>query len=306
MSARFEPIVFRPLPRPLKPFPQETEASFLDRLAAANAMPVRRLQQPSLWLTSRLDPTDQLSVLSGQPRTSIQHAIPRWEKQAWNLPQGPFAATIRWACRRCVARRTGNPDQGVMVWMSKHHEQVCVPHRLWIGRAVESPATQFDLADLPEIVAAQQRHYRLLRRHGPHVLNPCYAQISLFWHVLIQHGYRISDRSRRLVRLQPRPARSVRPWDPKRYAAVYPEIVTTMALYASPYWRRLAMSTNEEDFRAFHAEFTRRLPNESPLRTTAKPWFIQQLRTIAHTIQDAAGNPGGGNTTNRSEPVPSG
>ncbi|MFF6983399.1 hypothetical protein ACFZAV_38270 [Streptomyces sp. NPDC008343] len=288
MSARFEPIVFRPLPRPLKPFPQETEASFLDRLAAANAMPVRRLQQPSLWLTSRLDPTDQLSVLSGQPRTSIQHAIPRWEKQAWNLPQGPFAATIRWACRRCVARRTGNPDQGVMVWMSKHHDQVCVPHRLWIGRAVESPTTQFDLADLPEIVAAQQRHYRLLRRHGPHVLNPCYAQCSLFWHVLMQHGYRISERSRRLVRLQPRPARSVRPWDPKRYAAVYPEIVTTMALYASPHWRRLAMSTDEEDFRAFHAEFTRRLPNESSLRTTAKPWFIQQLRVIAHSIQAAA------------------
>ncbi|MFJ3926498.1 hypothetical protein [Streptomyces sp. NPDC090022] len=296
MSARFEPIVFRPLPRPLKPFPQETEASFLNRLAAANAMPVRRLQQPSLWLTSRLDPTDQLSVLSGQPRTSIQHAIPRWEKQAWNLPQGPFAATIRWACRRCVARRTGNPDQGVMVWMSKHHDQVCVPHRLWIGRAVESPATQFDLADLPEIVAAQQRHYRLLRRHGPHVLNPCYAQCSLFWHVLMQHGYRISDRSRRLVRLQPRPARSVRPWDPKRYAAVYPEIVTTMALYASPHWRRLATSTNEEDFQAFHAEFTRQLPNESPLRTTAKPWFIQQLRTIAHTIQEAAGQSASGNT----------
>ncbi|MET9965059.1 hypothetical protein ABZZ80_03790 [Streptomyces sp. NPDC006356] len=58
--------------------------------------------------------------------------------------------------------------------------------------------------------------------------------------------------------------------------------------------------------RAFHAEFTRKLPNESSLRTTAKPWFIHQLRVIAHTIQDAAGHPAGGNTTNGSEPVASG
>ncbi|MFF6786649.1 hypothetical protein [Streptomyces sp. NPDC012510] len=61
-----------------------------------------------------------------------------------------------------------------------------------------------------------------------------------------------------------------------------------MVLYASPHWRCLAMSSDEEEFRAFHSEFTRRLPNESPLRTTPKPWFIQQLRTIAHAIQDAA------------------
>lgn len=287
----FEAVVFRPLPRPLKPFPQETEASFLDRLATANAMPVQRLQRPSHWLDSRLDPVDRLSVLSGQPRTSIQYAIPRWERQAWNIPQGPFAATPRWACRRCVARRTGAPGQGVMVWMSKHHDQVCIPHRLWIGRAVEAPANQFDLADLPEIVAAQRRHYRLLRRYGPDVINACYEQTSRFWTKLLQHGYRISDLTQRLARLQPRAARSVRPWDPKRYAAIYPEIVKAMVFYAAPHWRSLALSGAEEDFRAFHSEFIRRLPNESSLRTTAKPWFIHQLRWIADTIEAAAGLP---------------
>ncbi|MCZ7459475.1 hypothetical protein [Streptomyces sp. WMMC940] len=296
MSARFEPVVFRPLPRPLKPFPQETEASFLARLAAANAMPIQRIQRPSHWLASRLDPIGQLSVLSGQTRTAIEYAIPRWEPQAWNVPKGSFEATPRWACRRCVARRTGNQDQGVMIWMSKHHDQVCLPHRLWIGRAVEAPAYQFDLADLPEIVAAQRRHYRLLRRYGPHVLNTCYEQSSRFWHTLLRHGYRISERSHRLARLQPRPERSVRPWDPKRYAAVYPEIVKTMVLYAAPHWRSLAMSSSEDDFRAFHAEFTRRLPNERPLRTAAKPWFVHQLRVIADTIQEAAEHPADGRT----------
>lgn len=288
MNRPFEAVVFRPLPRPLKPFPQETEASFLDRLATANAMPVQRLQRPSHWLESRLDPVGRLSVLSGQPRTSIQYAIPRWERQAWNIPQGPFAVTPRWACRRCVARRTGSTGQGVMVWMSRHHDQVCISHRLWIGRAVEAPANQLDLADLPEIVAAQKRHYRLLRRYGPDVVNVCYEQTSRFWSTVMQHGYRISDLTQRLVRLQPRPARTVRPWDPKRYAAIYPEIVKAMVFYAAPRWRGLALSGVDEQFWAFHAEFVRRLPNESSLRTTAKPWFIHQLRMIAHTIQDAA------------------
>ncbi|MET8413583.1 hypothetical protein ABZV34_37070 [Streptomyces sp. NPDC005195] len=54
--------------------------------------------------------------------------------------------------------------------------------------------------------------------------------------------------------------------------------------------------------------FTRRLPNESSLRTTAKPWFIQQLRTIAHAIQDAAEQNvlAGDDAANNSEPLGSG
>ncbi|WP_405606578.1 hypothetical protein [Streptomyces sp. NBC_00076] len=64
--------------------------------------------------------------------------------------------------------------------MSKHHDQVCIPHRLWIGQAVEAPANQFDLADLSEIVAAQKHHYRPLRRYCPDVINACSGQTSSF------------------------------------------------------------------------------------------------------------------------------
>ncbi|MER5218656.1 hypothetical protein ABT063_51450 [Streptomyces sp. NPDC002838] len=70
-----------------------------------------------------------------------------------------------------------------------------------------------------------------------------------------------------------------------------------MVFYAAPHWRGLALSGADEEFRAFRAEFIRRLPNESSLRTTAKPWFIHQLRVIADTIETAAalgnGNPKG-------------
>ncbi|MFE7973774.1 hypothetical protein [Streptomyces shenzhenensis] len=283
MSARFEPVVVRPLPRPLKPFPQETESSFLSRLAAANAMPVQRLQQPSHWLTSRLDPIDQLSILSGQPRTTIQYAIPRWENKSWKVSNGPLALTPGWACRRCVARRTGNPQQEVMVWMSKHHDQVCIPHRLWIGRAVDSTAGQYDLADLPEVVQAQRRHYRLLRRYGPAVIAACYERCSTFWHSLFQRGYRLSDRAERLRRMSPHD-RQVRPWQPQRYAAVYPEIVEAMSLYASSHWRSLALG-EEEQTRLFKAEFHRRLPQERSLRTTARHWFLTEMIMTAWRIE---------------------
>ncbi|MET9077745.1 hypothetical protein ABZX95_37660 [Streptomyces sp. NPDC004232] len=75
-----------------------------------------------------------------------------------------------------------------------------------------------------------------------------------------------------------------------------------MTLYASPRWRRLAMSSDEEDFWPFHTEFTRRLPNENPLRTRAKPWFIHQLRVIAHTIHDAAEHATGGSMAHGTAP----
>ncbi|MFD9421408.1 MULTISPECIES: hypothetical protein [unclassified Streptomyces] len=61
-----------------------------------------------------------------------------------------------------------------------------------------------------------------------------------------------------------------------------------MVFYAAPHRRGLALSGADEDFRAFHAEFIRRLANESSLRTTAKPWFLHQLRVIAHTIEAVA------------------
>lgn len=89
------------------------------------------------------------------------------------------------------------------------------------------------------------------------MINVCYEQTSRFWTTLLQPGYRISDLTQRLARLQPRTGAA---------------------------WR---FSGADEDFRAFHAEFIRRLPNESSLRTTAKPWFVHQLRMIAHTIEAA-------------------
>lgn len=78
-----------------------------------------------------------------------------------------------------------------------------------------------------------------------------------------------------------------RPFGPRRYVAVYPEIVETISLYASPHWRRLALADDEAAFRQFKAGFNRRLPQERALRTTARAWFLTELKRTAMRI-DAA------------------
>ncbi|WP_200309410.1 hypothetical protein [Streptomyces adelaidensis] len=273
----------RPLPLPVKPFPRETEDSYLWRLSQTNKIPLQRLTSPSHWLLSQRDYVSRLSIVSGQPRASLLKAIPHLGKNKGD--PGRPRQRGGYACRHCVARRTGSTHHSVWTWTSCH-DQVCIPHRLWIGRAVDDPARQLDLTEFPEIVEAQRRHYRLLRRQGHLVMDSCYQYGSDFWHSLFQRGYRLSDRAERLRQLSP-VTREVRPFDPRRYVAVYPEIVEAISLFASPYWRSLALTDNETKFKEFRAEFNRRLPQERALRTTARAWFLTELKRTAMRIEAA-------------------
>ncbi|MEU8626605.1 hypothetical protein [Streptomyces sp. NPDC048669] len=118
------------------------------------------------------------------------------------------------------------------------------------------------------------------------VMDSCYQYGSDFWHSLFQRGYRLSDRAERLRQLSP-VTREVRPFDPRRYVAVYPEIVEAISLFASPYWRSLALTDNETKFKEFRAEFNRRLPQERALRTTARAWFLTELKRTAMRVEAA-------------------
>jgi hypothetical protein len=123
MSGVFRPALIRPLPITLPPFPGECESSYWGRLAKVNRVSLIRLRSPSRWLTSRLTSLDALSILSGQHRQSLLEAIP-------DLPVGdgsgrlveplmPDDLNARWACRRCVASRTGALFPA-RVWVSVH------------------------------------------------------------------------------------------------------------------------------------------------------------------------------------------
>jgi RNAse (barnase) inhibitor barstar len=238
---------------------------------------------PSSWLLSQQDYVSRLSIVSGQSRDSFVKAIPHLGKTQKGQSGRP-RQHASYACRRCVAQRAGVPDHSVWTWGSRH-DQVCIPHRLWIGRAVDSPSRQFDLTEFPDVVEAQRRH-RLLRRHGNLLLDACYQYGSAFWHSMFQRGYRLSDRAERFRQMSPVNGR-VRPFDPRRYVAVYPEIVETISLYASPHWRKVALA-DDEKFERFKAEFNRRLPQERTLRNTTRDWFLTELRQIAVRVEAVA------------------
>jgi hypothetical protein len=70
----------------------------------------------------------------------------------------PAAAALP-ALRRPARRRPGHPP-------AAHHRYVCTRHRYWIGPPdAGQPATPLG-PELADVVAAQWRHLRLLRRYG--------------------------------------------------------------------------------------------------------------------------------------------
>ncbi|MGW8887289.1 hypothetical protein [Streptomyces sp. NPDC055749] len=277
----------RPLPRPVTPFPRESERSYLERLGTTNRILARRVLAQSSWLESRQDYIARLAIASGQSCDTLLHAIPQLGQE----PQ-PFLAdrpdlSVSTPCRLCVARRIGDYSvfSPVSAWSSHFHDQVCLQHKIWIGRSAENFMQQVDVTALPDVIQAQRRHYRLLRKHGHAVLNACYEHCSELWDAVVRRGYRPSDRRRRLD-IMGAGYPKVEIWDPRRYIAVYPEVVAATALYASPRWRTLALSGDSGYFQ-FRTEFIRRLPQEQVLRKSSKPWFLKELRETALHIEEA-------------------
>lgn len=293
MSGVFRPALIRPLPITLPPFPGECESSYWGRLAKANRVSLTRLRSPSRWLESRLTSLDALSILSGQRRQSLLKAIPDLpvDDGSGRLvdPLMPDDVDARWACRCCVASRTGATFPA-RVWASIH-EQVCIRHKLWIGDNVMAPEQQLDLTRTPDIVHAQHRHWRLLRRYGPGVLDICQDAGSDLWRGLSHRHYRLVNRAEILYRVvEFRKLTDPKYEAPWSIAAGYPEHITLTGFLTSSHWRRLAATKDLYYLNQAVAEFNRRLPTEKPLRGNSYTWLVKTLQATAIEIETRLGN----------------
>jgi len=66
-------------------------------------------------------------------------------------------------CPRCDARHDGGPVHRLL----PQHRYVCTRHRYWIGPPdAGQSATALDHPELVDVVSAQRRHLRLVRRQG--------------------------------------------------------------------------------------------------------------------------------------------
>lgn len=227
------------LPRTVTPFQNETIQSFLHRLAVANHI-------------SALDLDTHLAE-PRQPRTRLSSPRPEWLSIASGWPPSLLAQRLRWpaagqrttrpmpACRRCMARR------GVFEPVRIHrrsHIHVCLTHQLWIGSGADRPESQVDLSPLPEVIKAQRRHSRLVRRHGAPATHAAYTDASHILTRWTERGDWPQHRQRRLDTYYGHTRWRVLLHGAEMRAANYPEVVTLTAILITSYWPNNAATSH--------------------------------------------------------------
>lgn len=251
----------RALPRSCRPAQDETTGSYLLRLAAINRITgadlVSYLTANTSLSITRVSLT-ALAVASGHPPLTLAYALPELRAQyparqamalhARTLPAAPN--TVRPACRRCAAARSGT--ERIDIWY-RHEQNICRTHQLWTGPGVSQPHDQPDLAAAPDITHAQTRHLHLIWRHGRHIVHTAYQTARIAWLTAATHCRRGMPDI--IMRDLPLPASfghqdwPARPADPVHAAASYPETVTLTGLLITLHWQSaLASATRYSQF----------------------------------------------------------
>lgn len=221
-----------PLPVPAAPVAGETLASFTGRLAAVNRtthealleiLPpwfrVKTRWHDDRWQPAQLMPwTDdaaaRLAAVSGTTTAAIRNALPAFG----SLSSRPARAVA--ACRHCTAAR--RIHQPVPVHLPAHH-QVCLKHGIWLSRA---GTPQFSVSECPDIMAAERKARRLLRRCSAEQLICARIQAARQPGSAAQISWK--QRMHALITSNPRAVIESCPQE-LFTAAGYPETVTTTA-----------------------------------------------------------------------------
>ena len=234
------------LPIPAAPARYETVASYMNRLSALHGMPARELWEPISTRrpgSNRRDVVaERLAALVGRRRDhlaralpELRHPAPDWE--AWRHQPQP-------SCPRCDARHHGGPVQRLL----PHQHYVCTRHRYWIGPPdAGQPATWLEpgVAAFDDIVGAQRRHLRLLRRYGAATsYDAVLTGFLICGHLWADRLHRWDSAlhrwERRVAVLIPKGEELAEFSASRLFAAIYPEAVGLAAIIAAPLWRRLA------------------------------------------------------------------
>lgn len=230
----------RPLPRTVRPVHDETVHSYLWRLAEANSMhPYYFIDyvKGSTKLKAPIPP-NVVITLSGQPANSLRYAIlelctPQ-ELAATNVAGRPRpGSSIEAAkCARCTHTR-GIYDR-VGCWI-RSEDVICLHHRRWV-----TGSEQLDLTGHEDIILANRRHRRLIRRHGRTAASRAFKQASS---IVEEWAERQNNRGyidERMHRFHGREWRVLLD-DPTLLASKYLPTVALTRLLASSYWKTLAL-----------------------------------------------------------------
>jgi hypothetical protein len=249
------------LPRPIPPFLGETTKSYLYRLAVANQLKPEDLRA-HLTGTRHYTPItlDGLAAATGRSAYCLSHALPELRPGTAPGADPVLPAHIRrTVCWRCAARRGAFPF--AVTWRPAEIN-LCPAHQVWLGPPVRAhSAVQYDVGDLPEIIHAQRRHYRLARRHGRQTAADAFAEAAHITALWARHGFH-RDRRKPLIdaflghnTLTGRLPAS----DPITPVVTYPETVDLARILAIPRWRHPKVPATKRAVRAFRREINQHL-----------------------------------------------
>jgi hypothetical protein len=264
MTPRWPPLPRR-LPRTAPPLRWETYDSYLGRLAAANRVSFDDLDEIAHHYHDDPAVLGQLAALTGYPADALRHAIPElFHHQALGATglrgrcpaPREFINDIRPPCQHCAAAAGADPHIA-RIWAT-HDANICLRHHRWTGDGNDEPGHQLDLRPHPDIVHAQIRHQRIVRRYGrPATRSAFHCARGLWIHMSTTPGY-TQQRQARTARLRDQTGAATTE-ETAANAAAYPETVAFTALLASPYWRAIILARKPASNQRFHREFRRRL-----------------------------------------------
>ncbi|GGM03909.1 hypothetical protein GCM10010129_54320 [Streptomyces fumigatiscleroticus] len=289
-SLPFTPILLRPLPHTVAPFPNEKLDSYRRRLAAANQLPdYRNIRIPSRWLLSPLDELERLELLSGQSRRTLLWAIPELRHYDPEIaPPLKYSTNLnRRACDRC-GWQAGSAGQPIYVEVRGLHDNVCIRHRRWLTGGKTDPYEQIDVSATPEIVRAQILVNRLERRLGISFFAPRYRLCERVWSEIDRRGLIRTERDAIFQRIyRPDPNKLLDRFGPvQRFerAARFPQTARFTQFI-------LTQSRQPKEERAvahltgvIHLDFERAFPMDRRPRSITIPWLRKLLVDLVEAV----------------------
>ncbi|HEX9547990.1 MAG TPA: hypothetical protein VF942_11670 [Acidimicrobiales bacterium] len=245
------------LPRPAAPITGETLVSYLTRLADANRLTLAEMLAvlPS-WFTTKTSNRDDrarhhmlapatsealnsLARLAGTTPAGLAHALPAFGAADTD---NPLRATV--ACHKCTAHR--GVHEPIPVHLPVHHK-VCTRHGVWLG---DPGLPHLDVTACPEIITAQYRAKRLLRRYASHQLTLALVAVTSTipaWPAS-PDAIPLHWRHRLLILQTTNHSRDI-PTDPEIYtnAAIYPDAIALAAAILNPGHSRIIKQTPSAD-----------------------------------------------------------
>jgi hypothetical protein len=282
-----------PSPRriPVVPRPRQGElsGSYLARVARANRTDLRSFlsllgslpsglsgESPDLetmMLTLNEAAFIRLLAYTGLDGEQIVKAIPSLAPRAIS-PGGEnpairlsFVKTSATDCPSCRQRRDGAHTDTRLL----SHKTACLSHGYWLFG--EGRGKRLDLIALPSVAAAQRRLDRTASRRGPTATMRAYEIASEY----LQRSWRIDHHPHWYPLLLDRWQQRVRAvgaftaqttWQLPAWA-VHPECTALTAVFASPFWARLAVPSPDRRHRLFYQRLLAELAVEkgTELRT---------------------------------------